>query len=91
MTKIQFLFQVRVIYAPDVPHNNESSNLVADIPEYQWIDLTRFDVLENQVKNFSGLNKISSSKSLKFSAFAHQFAFKVWSWEKLLLHQIVLC
>ena len=54
---------MRVIYAPDVPHSNVTSDLVADIPEYQWIDLTRFDVLENQVRiqNFSVLNKIPSS------------------------------
>ena len=44
---------MRVIYAPEVLFTNESTKLVADIPEYQWIDLTRFDVLENQVnENF---------------------------------------
>ena len=41
-------FQVRVIYAADVAFENQT--FVSDIPEHSWVDLTRFDSLENEVK-----------------------------------------
>ena len=40
-------WQVRVIYAADVPYVNRS--FVQDIADSSWVDLKRFDYLENQV------------------------------------------
>ena len=40
-------WQVRVIYAPHLPYTNQT--LVEDISDSEWIDLTRFDILENEV------------------------------------------
>ena len=41
-------WQVRVIYAPEKPFNANLS-AVQDLADHEWIDLTRFDILENQV------------------------------------------
>lgn len=39
-------YQVRVIYSYELYRN---FTLVPDIPESEWVDLTRFDIVENQV------------------------------------------
>ena len=42
-------WQVRVIYAPDVPFGHSNDTSVSEISDGSWVDLTRYDTLENQV------------------------------------------
>ena len=42
-------WQVRVIYAPDVPFGHQNDTSVSEISDGSWVDLTRYDTLENQV------------------------------------------
>jgi len=41
-------WQVRVIYAPDVPFGHSNDTSVSEISDGSWVDLTRYDTLENQ-------------------------------------------
>ena len=43
-------WQVRVIYAPDVPFGQKNDTSVSEISDGSWVDLTRYDILENQVR-----------------------------------------
>ena len=58
-------WQVRVIYAPNVPFSN-TSTMVANLREDEWIDLTRFDVLENKVMHTKSNNHTVTKFALKY-------------------------